>query len=346
MNERPRSRLIANLRSSDQKWKIYVFIGVVIYFILINQVIHVRPDHAFLALVILAFLLGKEKAKRFLTDWSPFIFFWIAYDMMRGVADSIRGTINVVLPYKVELILFGSLFGGQIPCFWFQDVQKALDGSVFKALVDLLCANMYTIHFAAPLLLGWIFWHTCDDRKMYYRFVYTLTVLNVMALITFMAYPAAPPWYVYKIGFNQPGPNADYWGISAGSLINVDRLLGVKFFTTLWDSFNPNHFAAIPSLHGAYPVVISFFAYKKFKKYPIPLIVYPALTWFAAVYLNQHYIIDLIIGVIYFAVAYQVEERVLLPGVFNKFLDKVPEQKLVREVKYTTTVQEEAFKEM
>lgn len=317
--------LPAILRNPSQRWKIYVLIGVILYFIAIRQVIHnIWPDHAFLALFIAALLLGKERTKRFLIDWSPFILFVIAYDMIRGVADTVRGTINVVAPYKTELILFGPFFGGKIPAFWFQGLQTAANDSLAINLVNLMCACFYAFGGVPPLLLGWILWHTVDDRKMFYRFIYTLTVLNIMTLITYMVYPAAPPWYVYKYGFDQPEMGSRFWGTCTGSLINVDRLFGVPFFGTLWATFNPNYFAAIPSLHGATPIVVSLFAYKKFKKHLIliPLSLYCLLTWFSTVYLNHHYIIDLIIGAAYVVIAYQVVERILMPKVFSRFLEK------------------------
>ncbi|RMD94240.1 MAG: hypothetical protein D6814_14755, partial [Calditrichaeota bacterium] len=198
---------------------------------------------------------------------------------------------------------------------------------IARGIVNLLAANFYTAHFAVPLLVGWIFWHTTDDRPMFYKFVYTLTVLNFLALVTFMVFPAAPPWYVYNYGFVQPVPNSSFWGTSAGTLIDVDRLLGVKFFTTLWDSFNANHFAAIPSLHGAYPIVVSLFVYQKFRKHGFWLALYPLATWFSAVYLNQHYVVDLLIGALYIIVAYFIAVKWLYPGFFRKFIE--PETKTI-----------------
>ncbi|RKY80338.1 hypothetical protein DRQ12_01350 [candidate division KSB1 bacterium] len=306
----------------NRKFNITVLVVVVLYFILQNQVTHLRPDHAFLGLLIISLaFLGKEKARRFLIDWAPFILFLIAYDMMRGVADSIRGVIHVQEPYQWEHWLFAKFFSGEIPAFYLQRVQYELGDSILRKFLDIMGANFYTLHFTIPLLVGWVLWHTTNDRKMFYRFAYTLTVLNVMALITFMLYPAAPPWYVYYYGFVQPA-HTSFWGLSAGSLINVDRLLGVHIFSTIWDSFNPNHFAAIPSLHGAYPIVAALFLYRKFRRYPVILIIYPLLVWFSAVYLNQHYIIDLIIGGAYLLVAYGIVEYFLYPKLFTRFLEK------------------------
>ncbi|MBN2007923.1 phosphatase PAP2 family protein [candidate division KSB1 bacterium] len=318
---------LEKLRSTDHRWKVYVLLGVLVYFIVINQLIHIRPDHVFLALIVLALILCKNRAKRFLIDWSPFIVFWILYDMMRGVADSVRGVINIEAPYHWELTMFGWLFNGKIPAFWFQDWQHIIQGTWYKGVIDVMCANFYTAHFAIPLLIGWIFWHTEDDRRMFYRMVYTLLVLDVLALITFMIYPAAPPWYVMDYGFAQPDPNTSFWGISAGSLINVDKMFGMHFFTTIWDHFNANHFAAIPSLHGAYPVTIATFVFIKFRRFVPLLVFYVVGTWFAAVYLNQHYIVDLMIGAGYGFVAYQIVHRLLIPYAFNGFLTRWEQQR-------------------
>ncbi len=307
--------ILEKMRRTSMRWRIYVLAGVVVYFIAVNQVLHVRPDHIFLALLILSLALGKSKTRRFLADWMPFVVFWILYDMMRGVADSWRGEIHIRDIYDMELKLFGAFFGDRILPFIFQDFQIAYNGRWFKEVFDLLAANFYTFHFATPLIAGWIIWHTTNDRKMYYRFVYTLTVLNIMALATFFLFPAAPPWYVWEHGFVQPVGRAVG---AAGSLIYVDQILKVNFFTTLWDNFNPNHYAAIPSLHGAYPIVVIMFIYIKFKKHLKWLLIYPVATWISAAYLNHHYIIDLVIGGFYIIIAYLFTHKVLMPYVFNK----------------------------
>ncbi|HPN34913.1 MAG TPA: phosphatase PAP2 family protein [bacterium] len=318
-------------RLRSQQWRGYVLIGVILYLVLVNQFIRVRPDHVFIALLLLALSLGRGRVKYFIVDWTPWILFWICYDMMRGVADNLRGAINILWPYETEMALFGRFFDGQLPNFFAQNWQIILRGSWVKGLLDASGGLFYTMHFGLPLLLGWVFWHTMDDRKMFYRFVWTITLLNFSALATFILYPAAPPWYVYSYGFAQPEQIA-HWGLGAGTLLDVDRMIGLHFFQTLWGGFNPNHFAAIPSLHGAYPIAVAFFTYKKFRRYPGLLAIYPLGVWFSAVYLNQHYIIDLIIGAFYLMIAYLLTDRILLPYVFSRFIDWQPLRKREKEV--------------
>jgi len=121
--------------------------------------------------------------------------------MMRGIADSVRGYIFVIEPYQTEEFLFGWMSSSDIPAFYFQKFQLLHDGDFIKVFLDISTTVFYLLHFIAPLLLGWILWHTLSERRNYYLFVYTFTVLNLMALITFMTFPVAPPWYVYDYGF-------------------------------------------------------------------------------------------------------------------------------------------------
>jgi len=291
------------------KWRLLILLFLVVYFICIHQVMKVRPDHAFLSLLILTLVL--RKAKRFLVDWSPFIVLWVSYDMMRGIADDLRGRINVVGPFRMEELLFARFFGGKIPPFWFQEFQKNIDGTFLKGFLDMLASSAYSLHMAAPLLLGWVLWDLVGDREMFRKFVIAFSILSWSAFVTFYLYPAAPPWYVYRYGFAQP--DLSFYSHGEASLINTDRALGFPLFETLYKHFNPNQFAAIPSLHAAYPFTVAIFAVRAFGRRASPLYLYPAIVWFSAVYLNHHYIIDIIIGIAYALCAIWVTDHIVYP---------------------------------
>ena len=293
--------------------------GVFAYLYVISRTIGIRPDHAFLSLLILVFLVyGRRWGKLFVIDWLPFILFWVAYDMMRGVADSIRGEINIAGPFHLEQSLFGWLTPAAVPAFYFQQFQLAYEGTLLRTVFDLLSALIYALHFISPLILGWFLWYTLNERRTFYICVYTFTALNVMALITFMIYPVAPPWYVFKHGFGQP---TDAMLDSAGALVNFDRIVGRRLFVSLYNTFNSNLFAAIPSLHAGYPTVIALCLWDRLRGRAWLFLAYPLLAWFAAVYLNHHYIIDLVIGSVYAAVAWVIARFVLIPVVFDRFVD-------------------------
>ena len=109
---------------SDLRWRIIVFLILITYCYVMHKTIGVRPDHFFLSLIVLVFLFfGRQWGMKFLLDWSPFIIFWIAYDMMHGIADSMRGYIFVAEPLNLERHLFGWLTGFPVPAFYLQQFQ-------------------------------------------------------------------------------------------------------------------------------------------------------------------------------------------------------------------------------
>ena len=190
-----------------------------------------------------------------------------------------------------------------------------------SAIIDWLNAvsgMFYTIHFLVPFAFGWLLWHTYNNRREFYCFAYAITILNIFALITFFLYPAAPPWYVWKYHFAMPNVAAFHFG-DPSVLVNVDKLLRFPLFSSIYGALNPNAFAAIPSLHAAYPVLISYFAAQKWKGTFVRmlLIVYVLATWFAACYLNHHYIIDLIIGAFYAATSILFCRHILMPYIID-----------------------------
>ena len=86
---------------------------------------------------------------------------------------------------------------------------------------------------------------------------------------------------------------------------------------------NANVFAAIPSLHAAYPIVLFYFGLKKRKKWLTALFAIDILgIWFAAVYSMHHYIIDVILGAFCAIIAIFVFDYVLMKTKMRSFIDK------------------------
>jgi membrane-associated phospholipid phosphatase len=70
----------------------------------------------------------------------------------------------------------------------------------------------------------------------------------------------------------------------------------LPIFASLYEK-NANVFAAIPSLHSAYPVILLYYGSKlKRPRLNILFIFFMLGIWFSAVYSGHHYIIDVILG--------------------------------------------------
>jgi membrane-associated phospholipid phosphatase len=74
-------------------------------------------------------------------------------------------------------------------------------------------------------------------------------------------------------------------------------VLPVKW-TAYYSSLNPNPVAANPSLHAALPFV-GFLALLRLRS-PLawPLLAWCVAVWFSVIYLGEHYVLDVVAGVV------------------------------------------------
>ncbi len=315
--ERPGKARFLDLwrRAGGQRWKVFVFLLLVAYFVWLDQHVKVRPDHAFLIFLIVVLVLREAKA--FLRDWSPFIGAWIVYDMMRGIADDLRPRVCVEGLYRLEVSLFGWLTGGEAPPLYSIVFQEKYRDSFFKSFLDVFCSSCYAMHMGAVLMVAWVLWHLTRYRALFYRFAIAFTIMNLLGFSTFLAIPTAPPWYVAEYGFVQPP--AEFKGHGAGSLVNFDERIGFPLFENLYKRMNPNRFAAFPSLHAGYALFVFVFLLKRFGKKALPAATYPLGVSIGAVYLVHHYVVDVVAGWIYAGLAIVATNRLVWPWV-QRFL--------------------------
>ncbi|NIR87736.1 inositol phosphorylceramide synthase [Candidatus Bathyarchaeota archaeon] len=254
-------------------------------------VYRVFPAPDFLALCLFIYAAHMKRAHRFIKDWFPFMALLLAYDTMRGIAYKIAGIVHVTEPINAELYLFGT-----IP-------TKVLQQFYRTPILDWAGAFFYSLHFVIPFVFGFVLWYR--SPKNYRKYTVALLITSYSALITFLAYPAAPPWF---------GINAER------ILFQMDGVMGVPLYATIYAFIEPNPFAAIPSLHAAYPWVVSLYAIKIKRIKALPILIFPLGVWFSAVYLGEHYIIDLLAGVAYSTVAYFLAEKLTERYSFSRSL--------------------------
>ncbi len=237
----------------------------------------------------------ETKGNRFVKDWAPFLVLWLLYDQMRGIADN-QDWINVKPIYDLEKYLFGWMFGGQIPNEWAQQ------DSIQNKPLSFFYAFVYTVHPVAPLILAVLIYYKSDDFDTFKEYSHSFLLTCYLALVTFAIYPVAPPWYVEKHGFVQPEKLTGV-GDSAAGLVDIDNYLGITAFTDFYRQFNSNPYAALPSLHAAFSFFVAYYAIYYYRsrigKKIYWVILYPFCVWTAAVYLNHHYIVDLLAGAAY-----------------------------------------------
>ena len=252
------------------------------------------PGPEFLVLGILFYASYNKRTWSALKDWLPFVTVFISYEIMYSVVGTISANNLHSGPQLFDLRLFG-----QTPSLILQQTFR------FPVL-DYAGAVFYGIYFFVPTVFAFILWK--KSPKNYWKYTVAFGVLTYAALVTFLFYPVAPPWWQYNTAFNHAYTGPPVIRILTGS---VDVQLGLPVYRTLFDFLSANQFAAFPSMHSAMPWLVYLYAYKLWKWKSLPIAIIPVGTWFSAVYLGEHYFVDVIAGIVYATVAFIAVEKLL-----------------------------------
>lgn len=257
---------------------------------LISIIVFVRepswptPDKllVFATFVCMIFGQAKEMLKRF----APFVGLLLVYESFRGIVPHINHNVNFMwMPWVDQLMSFGHL-----PTAWLQ--YYLWNGSV--QWYDFVLYITYMLHFVLPFALAFVIWRVMDQH--YWRYATAFIVVSFAGFITYILFPAAPPWMASDLGYIQPIER-----ISS----HVWAALGIHDFPSVYNKISPNPVAAVPSLHAAYATLFAMFAIKLFKtRWRYLSLIYPAFIYFGTVYQGEHYVIDEILGAIYGVAAY------------------------------------------
>jgi len=212
--------------------------------------------------------------------WAPFVLVLIAYEVMRDLASMLG------MPAHNLANLDRTLFDGYQPTLVLQAaVGKLADADVFEDVGS----AVYAMHFLLPVAVGAWLWS--KDRVAFRNFGLSLVVLCALAFATYVVAPTAPPWLA------QPA--------AVRHLIEetVQRSSIPSSLVWLYSQHDYNLYAAFPSLHAGFPVVAVAAAWSQNRKAGALLWVWAVIVWVAVVYLGEHYVADVIGGVVYAALA-------------------------------------------
>jgi inositol phosphorylceramide synthase catalytic subunit len=160
-----------------------------------------------------------------------------------------------------------------------------------NVILDVLCGFGYATYLVQFFGLMIALFFLKDSR--FGQMAWAFFVVNALGCLTYVLYPAAPPWYVMAHGM---GP-ADLAALpSAAGAARFDALFGIRFFENFY-ARNPNVFGAMPSLHTAYPVVALWMVWHRGIRWRAFAAGFASLIAFSAVYLSHHYILDVLGGV-------------------------------------------------
>jgi inositol phosphorylceramide synthase catalytic subunit len=258
----------------------------VTYFAWFYGLVGLRTEHLTLYCLIVGCYFVHPTTRRFIYAFAVFAVFWILYDSMRVLPNYTLNPIHIQEPYLIEKTWFG-VKNTEGPLQTWNEYFKLNPSPTLDFLTGLAYLN-------------WV------------------PITNIIGFCLYYAYPAAPPWYVEQYGFQvihgTPG--------NAAGLLNFDKLTGTTIFAGLYQK-NANVFAAMPSLHSAYPVLCLLYGWRlKSTALNIFFTIFVISIWFSAVYTRHHYIIDVLAGGVtgllgYFTFEY-LSEKTRLKGWFDR----------------------------
>ena len=258
------------------------FLGVVA----VSDAVNVRLGVELLTVVVVVAACTISRLPGlFLRDWWFFLLGLLLWNLSGPIAA--RSPFPVHLDFMLDMD--HRLFFGHDAVSLLQH-HLASRGHVRP--LDVITSLAYNLHLPEPYIAGYFLWRI--DRAVYFRFVASALLLLVLGFITFILFPAMPPWLsslrygrphdVFN-GFN-PFVHAHPLPFHGTPIFYVFKLTG-------------DAVAAFPSEHAAFPL-LEYLAFRAAIGRPArPFLLWVGFVLFVVVYLGEHWVTDAIAGYIY-----------------------------------------------
>lgn len=257
-----------------------------VYLLISYFLVGYKSDQLILLLIFNTLYYALPITRKFILGFSIFIVYWILFDYMKAFPNYIYSNVHIAELYHAEKHFFGIHSNGVLLTpneYW------RIHGN---QLLDVGTGFFYLMWIPVPLAFAGAMFFI--NRKQFLYFSLTFVLVNLIGFVIYYIYPAAPPWYVQYHGFafhaQTPG--------NTGGLVKFDRFFNLPIFQSIY-SKSSNVFAAMPSLHSSYPVIVLYYGMKnKLGLINIFFVIVMLGIWFTAVYASHHYLLDVFSGII------------------------------------------------
>jgi len=327
---------LAGLKARQRRRRL--LLGVVVVFTLSVAVAGVPTGREWLTFWMLLTLFaacGGEFGvwrRAVVRDWLPLLAVLFAYDLLRGVANEIGGSLfglprllsnplNKVSAVRAHLWppidVDRTLFHGKVPTTW---LQKHFYDPGVAHWYDRVAVCIYLSHFLVSLVLAIVLW--CVNYPLFRRYIASLVTLTVVTLATYVMFPAAPPWMAslnnafasssLPVRCTPPATTGSSCQQVHRVVQETLHLLGGSTVDSAVEkgAAYSNSVAAMPSLHAAIPMMLLVFFWREVRtRGKVGLSLYAAGMALTLVYGGEHYVADVLAGWVYAIVVVVVLRR-------------------------------------
>ena len=250
-----------------------------VYAVVLFAIGDLRWEHAVIIMVVATLGFGTRTTKSFFVLTVPFL-------LTAWGDDAIRYLIPTFV--KSDRVLGCTMRNAELALFSVGPNQTLSDYfAVHHAPVfDVLAAVPYAIFWMFPLVYaGYLFY---ADRPRLSFYLWSLFLAQAVVWFMWLAFPAAPPWYVRAHGCTVDASTAP----SAAALLRVDDLFGFHYFQSFY-SRGMTTFGALPSGHCVFPMIglLTAWRFATWRTWPLHL-GYTLSMIVASTYLDHHWLID------------------------------------------------------
>ena len=255
------------------------------YVLISMTLVGFKSDQVVLLLIFNIAFYASHFTRKFILGFSIFIVYWIIFDYMKAFPNYNFHSVSIQELYNLEKHFFGIHSNGLV-----LTPNEFLKLHTSK-VADLITGIFYLLWIPVPLAFaGYLFFR---NKLQFLYFSFTFVLVNFIGFVIYYLYPAAPPWYVQLHGFqfiaHTPG--------NTGGLARFDQLVHVPVFKSIYAK-SSNVFAAMPSLHSSYPVIVLYYGFKN--RLGLVNLFFTLVMlgiWFTAIYTSHHYLLDVIAGI-------------------------------------------------
>jgi membrane-associated phospholipid phosphatase len=254
--------------------------------VLLTDLLNVRLGVELLTgAVIAAAVFITRQPRSFFADW------WFL--LVGLVMWNLSGPIAAASPFPLHLepmLAIDRWLGlGQQPV---AVVQHRLAGGGQVGPLDVATAVTYNMHLAEPYIAGYFLWRL--DPLVYLRFAASVLILLVVGFLTFIVFPAIPPWLSSQ-WYGTPPDVVNRFGLALRA--HPLPLHGTPIFYVF--KLAGDRVAAFPSEHAAFPLLELLAFWGALGRRAWPLALWVVAVAFAVVYLGEHWITDVLAGYAY-----------------------------------------------